>query len=302
MKFVEELVVEEFLPTVRSMLAAELRDRGLTQRDVASVLGISQSAVSKYAHGEVTVTDEIAGDDRVREHVDELASGLADGSITSVQALVDLEVLIRELEAGGDVLARLHEAEEPALADHPSFRVHDPSSELRTAERVRSSLRRGLRIIENTSGFASLIPAVGSNLVACTPDATTIDDVAGVPGRIVDVKGRATIPADPAFGVSEHVASILLAARASGSDAGAALNVRYDPDLLAAMEDEGRESVEFDESGDLVANVGDAVSRAPGATVLYQTGGEGIEPITYVLGPDAESVAGDVRKLVSTGP
>src|SRR6056297_3926368 len=91
MKFVEEIVVEEFLPTVRSMLAAELRDRGLTQREVASVLGISQSAVSKYAHGEVTINDEIADDERVREHVDELAAGLADGSVTSVQALVDLE-------------------------------------------------------------------------------------------------------------------------------------------------------------------------------------------------------------------
>ncbi|AGB15775.1 hypothetical protein Halru_1158 [Halovivax ruber XH-70] len=301
MKFVEELVVEEFLPTVRSMLAAELRERGFTQREVASVLGISQSAVSKYAHGEVTINDEIADDERVREHVDDLATGLADGSVTSVQALVDLEVLIRELEAGGDVLARLHEYEEPELADHPSFRVHDPTSELRTAERVRSSLRRGLRIIENTSGFASLIPAVGTNLVACTPDASTIDDVAGVPGRIVDVKGQATIPADPAFGVSEHVASILLAARERGSDASAALNVRYDPDILDALTADGHTAVEFDETEELQSSVGAAIASAPEATVLYQTGGDGIEPITYVLGPDAETVADDVRQVVSTG-
>ncbi|MFB6139685.1 MAG: transcriptional regulator, partial [Halosimplex sp.] len=53
MKFVEELVVEEFLPTFRSMLAEALRDRGLTQSEVAELLGISQSAVSKYVHGEV---------------------------------------------------------------------------------------------------------------------------------------------------------------------------------------------------------------------------------------------------------
>ncbi|PSQ52423.1 DNA-binding protein, partial [Halobacteriales archaeon SW_12_67_38] len=48
MKFVEELVVEEFLPTFRSMLAERLRERDLTQSEVASILGISQSAVSKY--------------------------------------------------------------------------------------------------------------------------------------------------------------------------------------------------------------------------------------------------------------
>jgi predicted transcriptional regulator len=31
MKFLEEVVVDEFLPTFRSLLAADLRERGLTQ-------------------------------------------------------------------------------------------------------------------------------------------------------------------------------------------------------------------------------------------------------------------------------
>ena len=299
MKFVEELVVEEFLPTVRSLLAADLRERGLTQREVAAVLGISQSAVSKYAHGEVTVNDRIAADDRVTDLVEELGEGLADGSVSPVGALVELEVLIRELEGGGDLLARMHEDAVPGLASHgASFRVHDPESDLRTSERVLSSLRRGLRILENASGFAGLIPAVGSNLVACIPDAEEVDDVAAVPGRIVDVKGRATIPADPEFGVSEHVASVLLAARRHGCEAAAAGNIRYDPTLLAELSEAGHELVEFDESGDLEASVGEAVTAKPGATALYQTGGEGIEPITYVLGPDAESVANAIRELV----
>ncbi|MFC6769637.1 transcriptional regulator, partial [Natrinema soli] len=182
MQFVEEIVVDEFLPTVRSLLAGDLRERGLTQSEVAEVLGISQSAVSKYAHGDVTVNDRIATDERVRELVEELGTGLAAGEISPVQALIELEVLIRELEAGGDLLAQLHEEAVPALADHGSgFRVHDPESDLRTSERILSSVRRGLRILETTGGFTALIPAVGSNLVACTPDADDVDDVAGVP-------------------------------------------------------------------------------------------------------------------------
>jgi hypothetical protein len=32
--------------------------------------------------------------------------------------------------------------------------------------------------------------------------------------------------------------------------------------------------------------------------VLYQTGGYGIEPITYILGPDAPTVADCVRDLL----
>lgn len=299
MKFVEEIVVEEFLPTVRSMFAGELRERGLTQREVAEVLGISQSAVSKYAHGDVRVNDRIAGDDRVRELVSRLADGLATGDVTPTQALVETEVLIRDLEAGGDVLARLHEEAVPELADHGvSFRVHDPESSMRTSERVLSSVRQGLRILENASGFASLIPAVGSNLVACVPDAEDVDDVAGVPGRIFDVKGKTTVPADPEFGVSEHVATVLLAARAHGSDAAAAANIRYDPDLLATLEERGHVTAEFDETGDVASSVGAAIEDRPEATVLYQTGGDGIEPNVYVLGDDPESVASEIRELL----
>ncbi|MFC4988821.1 thiamine-phosphate synthase family protein [Saliphagus infecundisoli] len=299
MRFVEEVVVEEFLPTVRSLLAAELREQGLTQSEVADVLGISQSAVSKYAHGDVETTEAIAEDERVRSLVDRLGEELATGETTRVGALVEIEVLIRELEAGGDVLSRLHEERMPELADHDaSIRVHDPDNELRTSERVLSSVRRGLRIVESASGFAGLIPAVGSNLVAALPDAQDVDDVAGVPGRIVDVKGRATVPAEPEFGASGHVASVLLAARAAGSPASAAINLRYDAGIVADLREAGHVAVEFDAEGDLTESVGEAIKAEPEATALYQTGGYGIEPIVYVLGPDAEAVADTARSLL----
>jgi len=299
MRFVEEIVVEEFLPTVRSMLAEDLRARGLTQSEVADLLGISQSAVSKYATGEVERNDRVLRDDRVESLVARVGEGLAEGTMSRVEALVEIEVLVRRLE-DRDLLAAIHELQMPELSGYGGdFNVHDPEGDLRVTERVRSSLRRGLTIVESASGFASLIPAVGSNLCECTPDADGIDDVAGVPGRIFDVKGRATIPAEPEFGVSEHVASVLLAARRHGSDARAAMNVRYDPDVVAALRDLGREVAEFDaEYDDLDTAVGAALRETPDATVLYHTGGYGIEPITYILGDDAEAVAEVARELL----
>jgi hypothetical protein len=207
---------------------------------------------------------------------------------------VETEVLIRRLERG-DLLSRLHEEAFPPLADYEGgFDVHDPDSELRTAERVLASVRRGLRVLENTSGFAALIPAVGSNLVEAVPGATTIDDVAAVPGRLLEVKGRTTVPADPEFGVSEHVAGLLLAARSSGSDARAAVNVRYDPDIVERFAAE-YEAVEFDAEADLEEAVAAAVGSNPDADVLYQTGGFGVEPVVYVLAPDAVAAAERVR-------
>jgi hypothetical protein len=297
MRFLEEIVVEEFLPTFRTVLAGELRDRGLTQSEVADLLGISQSAVSKYAHGDVETNTEIERDERFIELVERLADGLASGEISRVQALVETEVFIRRLERG-DLLARLHESAYPPIAEHDGpIDIHDPEGEFRMTERVRSSVRRGVRKLENTSGFASLIPAVGSNLVEALPDATTIDDVAGVPGRILDVKGRATVPGEPEFGVSGHVASLLLAARRAGADARAALNVRYDESIVESLADAGYETVEFDAEADLEDAIEAAIETNPDADVLYQTGGFGVEPVCYLLGSDAAAVVETVREI-----
>ncbi|WP_336361006.1 thiamine-phosphate synthase family protein [Haladaptatus sp. ZSTT2] len=298
MRFIEEIVVDEFLPTFRSMLAEALRERGLTQSEVADVLGISQSAVSKYAHGEVTQNEQILADARVEQLVTRLADGLAAGDMSTVQGLVETEVLIRKLERG-DLLAQLHEAQMPELARFDgSLSIHDPESGLRASERALSSVRRGVRTLQNTSGFAMLIPNVGSNLVECLPDATTIDDVVGVPGRIFDVKGQATVPGDPEFGVSEHLASVLLAARRNGNSARAVLNIRYDEDIVAALEATDANAVSFDAQLPLDEAIDAALADAPDADVLYQPGSFGIEPITYLLGRDAQAVAERIRYIV----
>ncbi len=299
MKFAEEVVVEEFLPTFRSMLAEDLRERGLTQSEVAAALGISQSAVSKYAHGDVAGNERVREDERVARLVDEISEGLATESMSQLQALVEVEVLIRRLE-DRDLIAQLHEEAMPELAGYGGdFNVHDPDDELRATERVLSSMRRGVHIVEGTSGFTSLIPAVGSNLCECLPNAESIDDVAGIPGRIFDVKGRATIPAEPEFGVSEHVASILLAARNNGADVHAALNIRYAPDIVERLESAGCVTAEFNaEYDNLNGAIGTALEDTTDVTVLYHTGGYGIEPIVYVLGNSAEEVAEIARDIV----
>lgn len=297
MRFIEEIVVDEFLPTVRSMLAERLRERGHTQREIADTLGISQSAVSKYVHDEVTTNEAIRTDEQVKDVVDTITEGLASGDMTRVQALIELEVLIRELEAGG-LLASLHEQAMPKLADFDGQRIHDPSSELRARQQTLASLRRGLRMLETTSGFANLIPNVGSNLVAALPDASVVADVAGVPGRIFDIKGQTTIPADPEFGVSEHVATVLLAARETGSnELQAAVNIAYQDDLIAQLESMGHTTAAFDPDQELAVAVKNTVSETPDATVIYQTGGVGVEPIIYLLGTDVDGVVETVRTL-----
>lgn len=295
MKLIEEVVVEEFLPTFRSLLAAELDKRGLTQDEIADHLGISQSAVSKHVHGEVATTRAIAEDDRVRALVTELGEGLAAGELTGVEALLETEACVRELERGG-VLAQRHASAVPGL--DPEMSVHDADGRLREAARIRRSVRRGVAILQNTPGIAELIPDVGANVVEAPAGAETIDDVAAVPGRLFAVRGRLAVPDDPAFGVSQHVAGLLLAARGAGHDARAAVCIAYSPALVETLVSDGQIAVEFAAEEEIEPAVRAAFANRPDADVLYQTGGFGVEPVAYVLGPDAPTVARTVRECL----
>ncbi|ERH04616.1 MAG: hypothetical protein J07HR59_01752 [Halorubrum sp. J07HR59] len=299
MKFIEEIVVEEFLPTVRSMLASELQEQGYTQLEIADALGVSQSAVSKYAHGAVAHNERIASDERVQEVVQTVADGLASGDLSQVAGLVEIEVLVRQLETG-DTLAELHEEAMPALADADvDFTVHDPDSDLRQRERTLASVRRGIRMVTTSSGFAGLIPNVGSNIVESLPNATTIDDIAAIPGRLVDVKGQTMVPSEPEFGASQYVASVLLAARTADATLQGAVNLRYDEQLLDRLK-EPCTTVEFaadsTAADSVVAALTDRDVEPPLA--LYQTGAVGVEPIVYVVASDAPEAVRIVRDLV----
>ncbi len=290
MKFLEEVVVEAFVPTVRSMLADALVDAGLTQREIADAIGVSQSAVSKYIHGDVERQPEIIEDSRVQETIDELAEDLADGNIDSVGALIELEVLIRTMEAPGELLARMHERQVPGLRDRAGpFRIHDPDSEIRRREQVRASVQRAIGRIERNPRFVELLPQVGANVVEILPEGERIEDVAGVPGRIIDVEGSVAIPGAPEFGVSGHLAGILLAARGAGSGMRSAINIRYSVELVDALRSNGLDVVEVPGEEDVRETVHASLADASETDAIAQTGGFGIEPVTYILAPDAST-------------
>jgi predicted fused transcriptional regulator/phosphomethylpyrimidine kinase/predicted transcriptional regulator len=301
-KFRAEVLAESVLPTIRVMLAKDLRDRGLTQRAVAEKLGLSQSAVSKYAQGDVETRAEVAEDDRVQALVADLGRGLAEDDVRPVGALIEIEELLADLSGPGDLVAELHAEAVPELRSiEYDVAAVDPDATALERERVRASVRRGLRILEGTSGLAALVPHVGSNLVEAIDGASAVEDVAGVPGRIIDVNGRLEVPDDPAFGVSESVGGVLLAAREAGSDARAALNLAFTEPVLEALAAEDHDPVEMDLGRrDLEASVEAAIDESPEATVLYHRGAIGVEPIVYVLGPSAVEVARTARAVTES--
>ncbi len=297
-----ELVVDRFLPTVRTMLAARLADRGLTQREIAAELGVTQAAVSKYVAGEGGGDDRFRDDPETVATVDRIADGLADGEMDGYDALSELLSLVRSLEDRGPI-CELHEEEMPALRGlgcDLCVRGLDP--DVRAERDVLANVRTAARTLASVPGMADAIPNVGTNVGMTLPDPDDETDVAAVPGRIYAMGGRIEIPANPEFGASKHVATAVLAANGADPAVRAAVNVATDDALLAAARERGIDPLEFDaDYEDRGEYLGDRFAdRGVVPAVAYHRGAFGIEPVTYVFGATAVEAAELVGDLLGT--
>jgi len=298
-----ELVVDRFLPTVRAMLATRLADRGLTQKEIAAELGVTQAAVSKYVGGEGGGDDRFRDDPETVATVDRIADGLASGELDGYDALAELLALIRNLEDRGPI-CELHEEAMPELQGlgcDLCVRGLDP--DVRAERDVLSNVRTAARTLAAITGMADSIPNVGTNVGMGLPDPADETDIAAIPGRIYAMGGRIEIPANPEFGASKHVATAIIAANTVDSSIRGATNVATDDDLLEAATELGIEPLEFDatyeDRGEHLRRRFEERGSVP--RVAYHRGAFGIEPATYVFGATAVDAAELVEQLLADG-
>ncbi|XGI84011.1 thiamine-phosphate synthase family protein [Halorutilales archaeon Cl-col2-1] len=300
LRFPSEIVVERFLPTARSMLTSELSERGFTQQEIASHLGVTQSAVSKYMSGEGGTEERFENDPRMEETVGRIARRIDDDGIGGYEILSELLSLVREFEDRGPI-CEVHEDEMPSLEGLGCDLCVRGSDEELLAERTAlSSVRKGARRLANTRGVSDHVPNVGTNVVTALPDADDETDVAAVPGRIYTMRGRINIPANPEFGASQHVARAVLAAKRVDADVKGCVNIATSNRLLEAADELCLDVVEFDATYDSLSSdlfeVFDDNDEVP--DIAYHEGGFGVEPITYVFGETAVEAADLVSRLV----
>jgi hypothetical protein len=295
----QEIVAERFVPTVRSMLVSKMARLGMTQDQIGKSLGISQAAVSKHRAGRQRLEPVLAKDPRVAATVERIAEGFHEERLSSTEAMAQLMTLVRELSNRGPV-CELHERDMPGLRGIGcDLCVVEGGGTVMQEQRVLSSLKSAIRILEDTPAFGHLIPSVGANVCMALARATDLPDVAGVPGRIDSQKGAVTIHGAPEFGASHHVAEVLLGVHAFDAEKAAAINMRTEERLLAALKKRRLSCVEVEASHEsdrksLLAQL-KRVGKTP--DVVYHRGAFAVEPITYVFGKDAETVAKLVRSV-----
>lgn len=293
LKLPSEIVVEQVLPTLRVRLARELADRGFTQQQIADRLGVTQAAVSQYVSEETSVVARIDEHPQTRQTIARIADGFDEGEMDGYEALDEVLTLIRTFEDRGPI-CELHEEAMPALAGLGCDLCMRGTDERLTTEReVLANVRKAARLLASSPRMAQYVPNVGTNLGYGLPDASEPTDVAAIPGRLYALNNRVEVPANPEFGASRHVATVVLAAMAVTPEMRGALNLATDDDILDTARQQGIELLEFDadyeQRGDRLRERFRERGTVP--RIVYHRGAFGIEPIMYVLGETVEDAA-----------
>lgn len=178
----------------------------------------------------------------------------------------------------------------------------------RPANALLAELQRAVDKLESVDGLGFIIPESQSNIAFANTGAQSINDVAGVRGRIVKLNGNAKAASSVDFGASRHVASALLAMMLHDRSIRSAMNMKYDEKLVAICEELGLKVSSYDrksepeeikakEGGSVTWGIKQAISKINATPdIVYHQGDWGKEPMILVFGKEPMDV---VRKIVS---
>ena len=173
----------------------------------------------------------------------------------------------------------------------------------RDAERlsVLDQLASAARRLENAHA-GDLVPEVQCNLGMGLSRASSADDVAAFPGRLIRLRRDVRSVAPPEFGASSHVARIILTAMRKDPDKRSVMNIRYDDSILGACRGLGLSVAAFDRHEEPLESKTREGSTLEWGTarvieehgfvpdIVYDLGDEGKEPMIRVIASDPERV------------
>jgi len=174
---------------------------------------------------------------------------------------------------------------------------------------VLENVNEAVRMLKNTPNFKNIIPEVGTNIGMAMECAESELDVAAVDGRIVPTK-EGIHAGFVDFGVSGHVARMILAMMEHDKERRSAINVKYSSRIIEACKELGMRVSSFErekEPTDVKTmdwGVREAVrnlsleGKAP--DVIFDLGAVGKEPMVRIFGNTAEEVAGRVKRIVES--
>lgn len=153
---------------------------------------------------------------------------------------------------------------------------------------------------------ADMIPEVGSNMGYAVLGALEVDEVAAFDGRIVRIREGARRIGCARFGVSKHVARIVLAAASHDPETRCALNIKYSPENLSASRKAKLSISSFDRAHEpkgvssMTWGVHEAIANHGSVPdVIFDKGGPGKEPMIRLLGKDPDDIVSKLKRVIA---
>lgn len=292
-----ETVQREFLPSLRASVAHELKNAGLSQNEIADKMDLTQAAVSKY----------LAQPDKDLNL-----------SVEAIQAVSKIVVLIKSSNPSSDkivfevcsacmksrlgsTICKLHKNNIPSLkvanCQICNQLLGGQDKALVTRAEVLRDMQDAILQIEACDQFELVMPQVRANLVSAEKTATRIDEVAGIPGRITLVHGKACALMNPQFGASKHTAKLLLFAKSQWQHIQSCLCVSGRTEIISMAKKSGFHVISIQESTNEAEKIIEAARKAlPMKSnfrypAIHVPGGFGVEPILYLFGSSASELS-----------
>ena len=211
MRFPCEFIASSFLPDLRIRVAHELRNRGLSQNEIANLLGVKQPVIVSYLQKNLK---EI-GDKRVNPHLDSLSISISDMLFSKESLEFVMRTICtkcKSLRVSGPICS-VHKQMLPDINEISDCNIcsgFDTIPSISSRSEILQSLNDTLEEIKRIESIYHWIPEIGAQLACCGTDAKDLDDVASFPGRIIKVKDQVTNVSPPEFGCSKTSSLLLL--------------------------------------------------------------------------------------------
>ena len=280
------LLIDKIFPVVKILVAKELYEKyGKTQKEIAKGLNVSQATVSKYLKEERVFDKKIL---KISEKIAKKLTFALNEELSEEEILEFLCTACFELRKDKE-LCELHGI--------PNCNVclNLYTKDFCERNEVIKNIEKATELLEEMS-LGSLTPEVRINIAMSVKNPKSYLEIAALPGRMIEIKGKLKRVSDPEFGASKHMSGILFNLMKKYPKKRAVLNLRYDKKFKEALESlfsifyikrkTGEEKLKK-----LIEE------RYEGEDCIVDPGAFGIEPCTYVLGETAVDAVEKVREI-----